>query len=166
MNAGSVWIGHEYAYVSVVRRRYFPSNARRVKVLSLKEYQQAYKTRKDTYAQVEFLDNETGNTTTTVREVNVRNLYDFWDSYQDERQAHIAKREAAEAERQERYRKQTEEREQRLKEEAARAEAIRLERRRIADQLAYKLGLDTSAVNVQYENVTIKIEDLRFLLHG
>lgn len=148
MNAQSVWGGHEYAYVHYVRKRHFPMDAIKVKVVSTRKVQQFGKDRADAYATVEF---EHGGT----REVNVRNLYDFWDSYMDEKNGRIA--------------------EQKKKEEIERAEALeRAQQRRdaeartkkIGEQLAYKLGLDPSVVTVNHyaDSISIRIRDLQFLL--
>lgn len=148
MNAQSVWGGHEYAYVHYVRKRHFPMDAIKVKVVSTRKVQQFGKDRADAYATVEF---ESG----ASREVNVRNLYDFWDSYMDEKNGRIA--------------------EQQKKEEIERAEALeRAQQRRdaeartkkIGEQLAYRLGLDPSVVTVNHyaDSISIRIRDLQFLL--
>lgn len=160
MNANSVWKGHEYAYVPIVRRRYFPTNAVRVKVLDLREVQQYGKSRKDTFATVEFIDQNRPN-----REVNVRNLYDFWDSYQDERQAMVSKREREDAERQARWKAQQAEREAALAEQARVREENRQRLQRIANGLAATLSIDVSTieVNTTYEKFTIEARHLQFL---
>jgi len=146
LNAQSVWVGHEYAYVSYVRKKHFPTGAAKVKVVSIRKHQTSYKERTDTLAVVQF---EGGAT----REVNVRNLYDFWDSYEDEKR-HIED---------ERKRKQAEtERVFAEQQEARKAEIRR--KRTIADQLAYKLGLDTAAVETAYNGVVIGYNHLEFLL--
>lgn len=164
MNANSVWVGHEYAHVQIVRRRHFPSHASRVKVLNLREVQAWGKQRKDTFAQVEFLDKETGARTGTIREVNVRNLYDFWDSYMDERQAILGKREQEAREREEHQAKLREIAERQARERAEEAEREKQRKEQIANALAYKLGLDTSAVLVWGIDVRIAIKDLEFLV--
>ncbi len=164
MNAGSVWIGHEYAFVQIVRRRHFPTSASRVKVLNLHETQVYGKQRKDTIAQVEFLDKESGATTGTIREVNVRNLYDFWDSYTDERQAMLEKRDREDRERQQHLAELRERHERERQEAEAEAARVRQHREQVANALAYKLGLDTSAVTVWGLDVRIAIKDLEFLV--
>lgn len=148
MNGQSVWIGHEYAYVHQVRRGIFPMSAQRVKVQSIRKVQQYGKSRDDTLARVEFV--EQGIT----REVNVRNLHDFWDSYSDERNAHKARREEQEAERNARY-------------EADRAKAREAEAKKnsIRVNLGRQLGIDPAGIH--YDNYTqrftIRYSDLKFL---
>lgn len=148
MNAQSVWNGHEYAYVHYVRKKHFPMDALRVKVLSTRKVQVGYKTRADAYATVEF---EHGG----VREVNVRNLYDFWDSYCDERDGRIAERRQKEAEAQ-----------REALERAAERQRQRQRVNTIAERLAYKLGIDPSVVTVSHygDTVSIRIRDLEFLM--
>lgn len=146
MNAQSVWVGHEYAHVTYVRKKHFPTSASKVKVLSIRKHQTGFKERTDTLATVQF---ESGAT----REVNVRNLYDFWDSYMDEKEHVEAEKHAKQAEQARQWREQ---------EEARKAEIRK--KRTIADQLAYKLGLDVSAVEVAYNGVVIGYNHLQFLL--
>jgi hypothetical protein len=147
MNAQSVWPGHEYAYVSYVRKKHFPTGAVKVKVISVRKHQASYKDRTDTLATVLFDESK------ATREVNVRNLYDFWDSYMDEK-AHVLE------ERQRRH----EEQQKRNQEIRDRAEAERKNKRTIADNLAYKLGLDVAAVEVAHNGVVIGYQHLQFLL--
>ena len=123
------------------------------------------KERKDTIATVNFLDKETGEVMRSNVEVNVRNLYDFWDSYCDEREArrHAAQireeqRQREYEERQAKWKKEAEERERALQAEKARKEAI-------AQALAYRLSLDTQAVVVWGEDIRIAIKDLEFLVN-
>ena len=165
MNAQSVWIGHEYAYVQLVRRKRFPTHTSRVKVLSKREVQQWGKERKDTYATVNFLDKESGDVMRSNVEVNVRNLYDFWDSYCDERDARQHAAQVREEQRRREYeeraeiaRREYEERQQELEREKARKESV-------ARALAYRLSLDTEAVVVWGEDVRIAIKDLEFLVN-
>lgn len=160
MNANSVWVGHEYAYVSIVRRGILPTNAKRVKVLSLREVQQPYKTRKDTFATVEFIDSLRRDT-----EVNVRNLYDFWDSYQDELAAHRAESERKDRERRERYAREEAERVARFQEREAQRQAEKLRLQRIAQNLAHRLSIDVSAVyiNERAQRFSIDARHLQFL---
>ena len=149
MNAQSVWPGHDYAYVSYVRKKHFPTGAIKCKVISLRKTQQYGKERTDTLATVLFDESK------ATREVNVRNLYDFWDSYEDERE-HV---------RQDRQRREEERvvAAKKAQEEAAQQEA---NKRILADKLAYKLGLDTSVVITRrYDNhVMINLDHLQFLL--
>jgi hypothetical protein len=146
-----------------VRRRYFPRNAVRVKVSSKREVQVGYKTRKDTFATVTFPDNpERGE-----REVNVRNLYDFWDSYVDEKRHVEEVRQREEAERNRLWQQQEAER------AAARAERDRLVQEnkerlhRIRDELARVLAIDPESiqVNEQYGHFLIYAKELEFLAH-
>lgn len=165
MNANSVWVGYEYAYVPIVRRKRFPTHTSRVKVLSKHEEQVSYKTRKDTFAMVNFLDKETEEVMRSNVKVNVRNLYDFWDSYCDERDA----RQHAAQIREEQRRREYEERMEvarRAEEERQRALEVEKERKAtIARALAYRLSLDTEAVLVWGEDVRIAIKDLEFLVN-
>lgn len=148
MNAQSVWGGHEYAYVHYVRKKHFPMDAIKVKVVSTRKVQTGYKTRADAFATVEF---EHGGT----REVNVRNLYDFWDSYTDERNGRIKEREA----REQKDREEALERQRQRREAEERSNAI-------GERLAWKLGIDPSVVTVNHyaESVTIRMRDLQFLM--
>ena len=149
MQAQSVWGGHHYAYVSYVRRGRFPSSAQEVEVISTRKEQKGWKDRADTFAKVKFV--ESG----AIREVNVRNLYDFWDSYQDEKEHRRAEQERKEAER------------RAVAVKAERERIAKAERgRKIAEQLAYKLAVDTSVVtyNVYADNVSINAQDLEFLI--
>ena len=149
MNAQSVWPGHDYAYVSYVRKKHFPTGAIKCKVISVRKTQQYGKERTDTLATVTFEESK------ATREVNVRNLYDFWDSYEDERE-HVQK------ERQRRM----EEQDRRFQEERAAKEAAEAKKVVIAERLAWKLGLDVSAVITRRydDNITINLKDLQFLL--
>lgn len=150
MNAQSVWPGHEYAYVTYVRKKHFPMNASRVKVLSLRKVKEWGNERDSTMATVTFVDSE------LTREVNVRNLHDFWDSYIDEREGRLAEKRREEEEAQERLRKQREEQEK-----------LRVKEQTIGERLAWRLGLDTSVVRVNpyAHEVTIQIKELEFLLN-
>jgi hypothetical protein len=152
MNAGSVWIGHEYAYVDFVRRGVIPMSAMRVKVLAKREAQDFYKKRKDTLVTVEFLESERLN-----REVNVRNLYDFWDSYTDERSAAVARREAAQAERERRWEEQERERLERVAERERVLEQKRQKLEHIRQGLAAALSIDPSAIETDSTNEWLKI---------
>lgn len=161
MNANSVWVNNEYAYVMVVRRGVIPRHATRVKVHSLREVQRPYKTRKDTFATVSFPDQPERPGT----EVNVRNLYDFWDSYMDERTAMYAEEERKEAER-------IKQREQREREYQEQLEAQRRARElraaellTIKAELARLLSIDENAIelNAHYENFVINARHLKFL---
>lgn len=147
MNAQSVWPGHEYAYVSYVRKKVFPTAATKVKVISIRKQQQYGKERVDTLATVLFPE------TKATREVNVRNLYDFWDSYVDEKEHVLKEREDRQKEQERRYE------EQRLQQVAA-----RLRKRKIADSLADKLGLDRTAVETSHNGVVIGYNHIEFLL--
>lgn len=157
MNANSVWVGHEYAYVPIVRRGVLPTNAKRVKVLSLREKQQLHKSRKDTLATVEFVDSLRPNL-----EVNVRNLCDFWDSYQDELNAYRAEREHKERERRERYAREEAER---FQEREAQRQAEKLRLQRIAQNLANTLSIDVSTIYINETTRRFSIDErhLRFL---
>lgn len=150
MNAQSVWPGHEYAYTPYVRKKYFPTDARRVKVISVRKVSAWGKQRDDTMATIEF------NSAPGVhREVNVRNLYDFWDSYEDEKNGRLAE---AERKEQERIRQ----------EEERKVEQIRQRKRaeKIKTELAYKLSIDPHVVQLSYygDSVTIRLQDLQFLV--
>lgn len=145
MNAQSVWPGHEYAYVSYVQKKTFPMQATKVKVLSLKRVKYYGKQREDTLATVEF---DGGHT----REVNVRNLYDFWDSYEDERQGHLDAQERRQQEAQKRAREAAE---LRLQEQRR--------KRTIANNLAYRLGIDPAAVETSYNGIVVGYNHLKFL---
>ena len=161
LNANSVWNGHEYAYVHIVRRKYFPGNAVRVKVLSKREVQSGYKTRKDTYATVTFPDNpERGE-----REVNVRNLYDFWDSYVDEKRHVVEKRQREEAERNRVWQQQMAERAAAQAERDRQAQENREKLHRIRDGLARELAIDPESiqVNEQFGHFLIYAKELEFL---
>ena len=123
--------------------------AQEVEVISTRKTQASYKTRADTFARVRFI--ESG----AVREVNVRNLYDFWDSYMDEREHKEAEQRRAQTEAQ------------------AKLDAIKREKQekrdkgqKIARNLAYKLSLDTSVVqyNEYAETITIRTRDLEYLI--
>jgi hypothetical protein len=123
--------------------------AQEVEVISTRKTQASYKTRADTFARVRFI--ESG----AVREVNVRNLYDFWDSYMDEREHKEAEQRRAQIEAQ------------------AKLDAIKREKQekrdkgqKIARNLAYKLSLDTSVVqyNEYAETITIRTRDLEYLI--
>lgn len=151
MNAQSVWGGHEYAYVHYVRKKHFPMDAIRVKVISTRKVAGFGKQRADAYATVEFPDTP-GH---PQREVNVRNLYDFWDSYTDEKNGRIAERER----RAEEARREVREREEQRRRSEQRAIAI-------AERLAWKLGIDPSKVTPNHYagNVTIPLQDLAFLM--
>jgi hypothetical protein len=148
MNAQSVWGGHEYAYVHYVRKKHFPMDAIKCKVVSTRKVVSGYKSRADAYATVEF---EHGGT----REVNVRNLYDFWDSYTDERNGRIQEKQRREEE----ARREALERAAARQREQERANAI-------GERLAWKLGIDPSRVTVNHyaESVTIPLQDLAFLM--
>lgn len=149
MNAQSVWVGHSYAHVWNVKRGVFPNAASKVKVKSIRKIQQYGKTREDTFATVTFEDEG------IEREVNVRNLYDFWDSYQDEKKYRDKEREEKRAAQQ----AEADERERQRLVEVAR-------KRKIGDNLAHRLGIDPSVVRVTYAEVTIELRHLRFLEEG
>lgn len=151
MNAQSVWGGHEYAYVHYVRKQHFPMDAIRVKVISTRKVQSGYKSRADAFATVEFVDNPDR----PQREVNVRNLYDFWDSYQDEKQGRLDEQEK-------KAREAAEEAERRRQER----EAARQKQNAIAERLAWKLGIDPSVVTVSHygDSVNIAMSHLEFLM--
>ena len=161
MNAQSVWVGHEYAYVAYPRRGTIPNDWQRVKVLTpVRKVKQYGKSRDAAFVEVQFLDYERPN-----REVNVRNLHDFWDSYQDELTAIRVERERREAERQAYYAKQEAERQERIRvqQEVERVKKARLQR--IADGLAVTLSIDPLAIkiNTTYETFTIEARHLQFL---
>lgn len=157
MNAQSVWPGHDYAYVSVVRRGVFPSSATKVKVITKpKKVQKWGNQRMSTYVDVQF---ESGAT----REVDVRNLFDFWDDWKAEHDHQERVRAEKQAERDRLYKEQQE---RWAREDAERQEKLRLEnerKQRIAHNLAHHLGLDRSLVTVVGSNLQINVESVRFL---
>ena len=161
MNANSVWVGHEYAYVHIVRRKYFPRSASRVKVLSKREVQSGYKSRKDTFATVSFPD----DATRPDREVNVRNLYDFWDSYVDEKHHYDAKQKEAEAKANAAWQARMAERLAAQAERDRIAQENRERLHKIRDNLASVLAIDPESIlmNEQYEHFLIYAKELEFL---
>ena len=160
LNANSVWVGHEYAYVDIIRRGVIPMGALRVKVLSKREVFQYGKTRKDTIAKVTYPDGQRMD-----REVNVRNLYDFWDSYVDERDAARHRRELAQAERERVWAEQDAERQRlaAIRQKDLIAKQQKLER--IKQGLAAMLSIDPSVIQTDGTNEWLKVnvKDLAFL---
>ena len=161
MNANSVWAGHEYAYVHIVRRKYFPRSATRVKVISKRELQYSGKARKDTFALVSFPD----DLTRPDREVNVRNLYDFWDSYVDEKHHHDAKQKEAQERQEREWQARMAERKAAQAERDRLAQENRERLHRIRDNLAATLAIDPEsiAINEQFGHFMIYAKELEFL---
>jgi hypothetical protein len=120
-------------------------NAIKVEVIDIRKRHLPGKDRVDTFAQVRF---DSG----AHREINVRNLYDFWDSYMDEKEHKLEER-----------RRKDEENARAQREYHERVKAEKLRKRRIADNLAIRLGLDVAAVETAHNGVVIGYNHLKFL---
>ena len=81
MNAGSLWAGTEYAWAEYRPRGSFPMGAMRVKVIKVQKVYN-YGPNKATVVDVEILD---GRWEGQTKQVKARDIVNFWNEYEDER---------------------------------------------------------------------------------
>lgn len=139
MKASDLWHDEEYAYQKDRKNNVeTPTfNVQRVRVISTQRRRDWGNDRLTTYAEVEFLDKETGAGTGVNRTVRARDIVDFWDDYSDRLQDIVRRREAAEAE------KERIKREKEMEHNAARV------------RFGIKTGLPSSLIEVDDYEFTI-----------
>jgi hypothetical protein len=135
MNAGSLWAGTEYAWAEYRPRGSFSMAAVKVKLIKVQKVRRGYNSNMSTVAEVEVLE---GRYQGRTLQVKARDIVNFWNEYEDERDHRRNEAQKREAERRERveamYKSQ---REQEQKEAD--------ENQKIADALEQR-GIDKAAI--------------------
>jgi hypothetical protein len=114
MNLNEIWAGNDYAYFEYKgRNEPYRSGAPRVKVIRVYKRAEYGKVRESGFAQVMFVDKETGEPKTdrqgnhVTNEVRARDIAMLWDAYVEERDYRAAQAEKIAKEREEREAEET-----------------------------------------------------------
>lgn len=107
MNANDLWAGNDYAYTAWRQKGVFPMDCVKVHLLGVRKRREPGNERYTAIARVQYYDNE-GNLRPQEREVRARDIIDFWEDYEAERNHRNAERDRIENERQEAIRKESE----------------------------------------------------------
>lgn len=121
MNVQSIWAGEYYAFSDYRPNNTFVMNARKGKAIRVEKRQEFGRERKSAYALLEVERN--GDGTTYEKWVRARDVIDFWDDYERERNAYRAEQEERQRQREEEYERVRQEREERMRHEREIAEA-------------------------------------------
>lgn len=150
MNAQSIWSGEEYAYTIYKPNKTFIMNAYRGRCIRTFKQREFGNSKMSNYVEIQRLDVETGEAIGEPRNVRARDVIDFWDSYKNERDAILKKREESERLAQEARMQMLQEREERLQREREEREAaLRVEAERkelLVNKFVERTGIPRDAI--------------------
>lgn len=147
MNVQSIWAGEEYAFVHYRPKQTFITNATKGKAIKVEKEKTYGKERATAYVLME-ITTDMGNVRT--EKVRVRDVIDFWDSYERERNALVAEREERDRIAREQRERMQAEREERLKTERevaqARIEQEQSKSKQLVDALIARTSMPAEVV--------------------